>query len=326
MSGDNHLPAWLSEDPRDPIDLASIPYLERQTIVVVSDAEAAEARAALRGAALAPSSEKQLQVADRLRLDPLFALALASAVEVGWISRSRVDLVVKGLPYLPIVARRARDFQKTFRAWRRARTATLLISTTEQSQLRWPKGDPVRDQVYAGSPADAKTYYPLASFHDDVFFERASELRRLLSRLGARRVMAKHVVIGGSSGRGRLIGRAEQVGVPIVAKARKRVSRELEEMFDREMSSGSPKSHEEVTRDLHWIAKEPDWQELIDERFADRLRKDKLVFRADTDYGLGAGVQAAVSGLPADVKVGGKFKRYERRQIELEVEFDPLPG
>lgn len=98
-----------------------------------------------------------------------------------------------------------------------------------------------------------------------------------------------------------------------------------QEMFDREMSGGPPSPRDEMTRGLHWIAKEPDWQELIEERFADRLRRDKLVFRSDTDLGLGAGVDAAVEGLPAEVGVGGKLKRYQRRQVELAMEFDPLP-
>lgn len=323
MSPDRPLPSWLSGDPSVAIDVARLPYLERQTVIVVSDAEAEEARAALRGVALEQPHNAEPEISERLRTDPLFALALASAVELGWIRGPKADLVAKGLQYAPVLVGGARKFHKAYRSWRRARTATLLISTTEQAHLRWPKGDPVRDQVYAGSPADPHTYYPLATFHDDVFFERASELRRLLSRLGARRVMAKHSVVEGSRRRGGLAGRIEKLGVG--GKATRETSRDLEEMFDREMSGGAPSPRDEITRDLHWVVKEPDWQELIDERFADRLRKDKLVFRSDTDFGLGAGVKAAVEGLPAEVSVGGKFKRYERRQVELEMEFEPLP-
>lgn len=325
MPSHQALPSWLSGDPSEAVDVARLPYLERQTVIVVSDGEAAEARAALRGVALENSPSAAPEVGERLQTDPLFALALASAVELGWIRGPKADLLVKGLPYLPILAGRARDFHRTYRSWRRARTATLLISTTEQAQLRWPKGDPVRDQIYAGSPADPRTYYPLATFHDDVFFERASELRRLLSRLGARRVKATHSVVQGSGTRGRLTGGIEKLGASFRGKAAHNTSRNLHEMFDREMSGGAPSPRDEIAHDLHWVAKEPDWQELIEERFADRLRKDKLVFRSDTDFGLGAGVNAAVEGLPSEVSVGGKFKRYQRRQVELEMEFDPLP-
>ena len=92
--------------------------------------------------------------------------------------------------------------------------AALVISTAEARALRWPQGDPTKYELYIGSPADPRTYYPAASFHEDVLFERYGELRELLTRLGARRIEARVTAGANSTAQFQLVDRFRTLLAP----------------------------------------------------------------------------------------------------------------
>src|SRR3954447_18252992 len=66
MGSPRPLPRWLSSDPSEPLDVAALPYLERQAILVVTPEEAEDSRRSLMAAAAGewrPRSSVSLDVA-----------------------------------------------------------------------------------------------------------------------------------------------------------------------------------------------------------------------------------------------------------------------
>ena len=147
-------------------------------------------------AAAGGSKRGSIALARRHAGDDWSALSLASA-----------NVPIAGIAVGAAVAL-APSLLKAYRAWRKTRVAALVISTAEAKALRWPQGDPTKYELYIGSPADPRTYYPAASFHEDVLFERYGELRELLTRLGARRIEARVT-------RGRKFDGSVSAGVPL---------------------------------------------------------------------------------------------------------------
>lgn len=319
MADTNNLPIWLPQDPAATVDIPRLPYAERQTVVVVPVHEATQTRRALRAAAEGDADAvNDLVRSDRgVELEAWVGLALAAAVRFGVLGSPMARALEEILP------RAAKHAAAAFKAWRNSGISILVISTAEQDLLRWPKGDPVRNQIYAGSPADPRTYYPLASFHDDVFFERAQELRSVIRRLGAASMRARHTRIQAQDAKahGRLAIKAKVTGGLRGEKSR---FREREEVFNVTMAPAPPREREEVIADLAWLDREREWKELIEERYRDRLRKETLVFRDTTDYGLGAVLEAALRDLPAEVNLGGNFSRHEGSTYEIEATFEPF--
>ena len=313
------LPIWLPAEPGGVVDIPKLPYAERQTVVVVPAHEAMQARRALRSVAEGdPEGVNALVRNDRgAEAEAWVGLALAAAVSVGALAPPTARLLED------LVPKAAKQVAAAFKAWRTSGVSVLVISTDEQHLLRWPKGDPVRNQIYAGSPADPRTYYPLASFHDDVFFEHAQELRSLLRRLGAASLRARHTRVHSQDGdaRGRVALPGRLTGG---LRGERNRMKEREEIFNVTMAPAPPLDRETIAEGLAWLEREREWQELIGERHRDRLRRETIVFRDTTDYGLGASLEAAVKELPVEVKLGGDFKRHEGSTYEIEATFEPF--
>jgi hypothetical protein len=307
-SHDRGQPAWPPADPNAQVDVAQLPYLERQAVLVVSPDEAVRNRKTLLAAA-GGSKRDSIALARRHASDDWSALSFASAkVPMTGIA---VGAAIELAPSL----------LKAYRAWRKTRVAALVISTTEASALRWPQGDPTKYELYIGSPADPRTYYPAASFHEDVLFERYGELRELLTRLGARRIQARVT-------RGRKFDGSVSAGGPVPSAAgtlKADVNVQQSETSSREdlreMEPSEPLPHDRLSAGLHWYGREADWQRLAEHSRAGRTKREKIYFRHNSDYGLNAKFEAAIKHLPVSVNIGGKYSRYVETVWEIDVLF-----
>lgn len=307
-SRDRGLPAWPPADPTTQVEIAELPYLERQAVLVVSPEEAVQNRETLLAAARGGRRDS-IALAREHANDDWSALSLASA---------KVPLA--GIAVIAAVGL-APSLLATYRAWRKTRMAALVISTAEASALRWPRGDPTKHELYIGSPADPRTYYPAASFHEDVLFERYSELRELLTRLGASRIDAR--VTRGRSFDGSIAGDGPLPNAAGTVKGEAKLERsETSSREDlREMEPSEPLSEDRLSAGLHWYAREADWQRLAEHCRAGKAKHEKIYFRHNSDYGLNANFEAAIKHLPVSVNIGGRYSRYVETVWEIDVLF-----
>jgi hypothetical protein len=304
-------PGWLPRDPETPIDVPGLPYLERQAVLVVTPTEVQATRRALIET-LTPSR-------------PSISVSIGMPRQEGWVgiqlATARAMGLIKPWSSVMVFSGWAPTILAAYRAWRRTKVAALVISTDEAQQLRWPHGGPTKYELYIGSPADPRTYYPTASFHEDVLFERYGELRELLSRLGATRIAT-------SVSRGRRIDGSIQAGLDApnlpadvglsggIASAQHASREDL-----REMDSGSLPARDQLDAGLHWYARERDWQRLADLCYAGRAKRERIFFRQNTDYGLNANFEAAIKKLPVSVEIGGRYAKHVETVWEVEAEF-----
>ena len=197
----------------------------------------------------------------------------------------------------------------------------MVISTAEAKALRWPRGDPTKYELYIGSPADPRTYYPAASFHEDVLFERYGELRELLTRLGAHRIEARVT-------RGRTFDGSVSAGGPLPNAAgalKGEVNVQQSETSSRQdlrvMEPSEPLPEDRLTAGLHWYGREADWQRLAEHSRAGKTKREKIYFRHNSDYGLNANFEAAIKHLPVSVNIGGNYSRHVETVWEIDVLF-----
>jgi len=304
------VPRWLPNDAAQPLDVPSIPYLERQAVLVVDDDRARRSREALIAArsGAVTKSFRGLVAREEDKSSGWIGLVWA-AFPAGLLG----PLLLTGLSRAPAVF-------KAYRAWRGARVSALVISAEEARQLNWPRGDPNRHELYIGSPADRRTYYPTASFHEDVLFERYGELRELLSRIGATRIHAR--VTRGRGFDGSIHGEApvsDAVTVGAGGGAHKHEQSAREDV--RELKPSRPTSREEIAEGLAWFSREKDWQRLADLALAGRAARETIYFRQSNDFGLNANFEAAVKNLPVSVKIGGDYRQYVDTVWEVDAIF-----
>ena len=178
-SRDKRLATWPPADPRARVEIAELPYLERQAVLVVSPEEAVQNRETLLAAA-GGAKRSSITLARQHANDDWSALSLASA---------KVPLA--GIALVAVVGL-APSLLASYRAWRKTRMAALchLDRGSQRAAVAAGRSNEAR-ALYRQSGRPAGPDYPAASFHEDVLIERYGELRELLTRLGARRIEAR---------------------------------------------------------------------------------------------------------------------------------------
>lgn len=304
------LPPWLPEDPQQPIDVLSLPYIERQAVFVLSDRDTAQARAALLD--IAQGGRRTLAGHVIRRDDP----------SPEWLGIALSHLEARGQlpPHAAQALRLAPVVYRVFKEWRDTQIGALTISASEAEQLRWPKGDPARSTLYVGSPADPRTYYPAATFHDDVLTERYDDLVQLLSRLGARRLTTRVVRGRGLDGDMTAVVPTPQGSNVSVSAGQNRNIRSAHENYS-EMEPTEPVPRDELAVGLPWYPRERTWHRLADLRYEGRAKREHILLKQDSDHGLNARFEKAVTGSSLAAHIGGKYKRYEETTWEIDVEF-----
>lgn len=198
----------------------------------------------------------------------------------------------------------------------------LVVTDSQARNLRFPYGHPRRNIVYAADPGVGGKYYPVASFHRELFDAKVSEAIRLLSGLAATEMAVEYRK---GFDRGSVIdflaAPPEGAGVEIGGggKATSKVS------------SGAkiamklvPTRPAHVPKDLSWFPSERIWQTLAETRLESGLRTFDIELRYTDDFGIDGNLKAKIARV--GLEVGGSFTEYRETVWKLSGTFaEQLP-
>jgi hypothetical protein len=201
--------------------------------------------------------------------------------------------------------------------WRdkQRRKHVLLVPQSLSRHLSLPVGHPSRrNQVYAGHPADPKTYFPLAEFHRFMFEHKYAELLRLLSSLGAKKIKGKYIrgwkrdLITDTS--------LEAAQVKGSGHFSRNTADNSSIVCDIELNNDrKPK----LPDSLVWYPFENIWQELARERLNHGLTKITVNLEYVDDFGISAKLKTQIQA--AKFELGGRFKDHSQTIWEFAVDF-----
>lgn len=257
-----------------PDNAMTLPYTERQLIVVASDDAVEELK---RTATEEATANRQV--------DPSRALvATIAGGAIGFAATGGAEL---------------------WKTWRRTDSANLphlVVSATQAEHLSFPNGHPRRDVVYVGDPGVASKYYPAANFHRVLFEGKVAEAIRLLRSLGATEISIEYLE-GFDRGAGiDLSISPPSTGVDISAspnQTSKTSSRAKTTMHL------SPTMSAHIPTDLTWFHSEPLWQEVANARIESGLRSFTLDVNYMDDFGINPRLKAKIAGV--GLELGGTF-------------------
>jgi hypothetical protein len=177
--------------------------------------------------------------------------------------------------------------------------SVAFVTHEATTTLRFPRGEPVFGTLYAGHPTRPAEYFPVNSFHADVFDTKVAEAINLLHFLGAFNVSVQHV-------RGWTRGANFEVESPrlpfkIFGGARRGGSKSI--TFDGEYA---PTTAPALPEDLSWYDREPLWRALAEGRLHSGMTRFQLDVRYDQDFGIDLGLADSAEKL--GLRLGGEFK------------------
>jgi hypothetical protein len=178
----------------------------------------------------------------------------------------------------------------------------LAITGLEAGQLNVPHGHPRAGMIYAGHPLLplARSYFPVADFHQRVFEHKFAELLRILTSLGATRIE-----VSASEGWSSEVASKLDVALPDVAVGSKRKmqhSREQELLYQADLPNNTSTA---LPDDIVWYAFEETWKEVARQRLAHGLRNFRLQLTYRDDFGVTKEIAHALT--KAGFNLGGGF-------------------
>jgi hypothetical protein len=258
------------------IEVADLPYAERQRILVAADADVTAERVAA-----AEAMGEHGKVDWRL-------VAITAAGAIISPSTFAVETIVGAV-----------------RKLRESGFEVLTIARSEAQALVLPPGHPRDRVVYIGHPAAPSVYFPAASFHQLVFESKLSEAARLLMSLGAKELSVEHV-----RGWSHEFAANLSVSLPAVegpsATAKKTDSHQSSALFRATLIGDREPS---VPPGLVWLPHEPTWQQIAEGRMEYGLQEFDLSVRYEDDYGVNLGLKAEVQKVGLDL--GGRFETHQ---------------
>lgn len=198
----------------------------------------------------------------------------------------------------------------------RVENASIAIVTGQVvSDLSLPPG---AKRVFARHPSAILRYFPVATFHDDLFQDKLAELDRLLAHLGAKTVSIVYEHESGSSGKAEASaeGGTSTAGASAQGNRKDSKSAVLHSSFPR------PKHPPTIPPGLSWLHEEPLWRQMADLRISHGRLAYQLELKISKDYGVNAEVAAGMKGLK--LNIGGEYKVFEVKHIKIDVEFWPV--
>ena len=177
----------------------------------------------------------------------------------------------------------------------RAGLRILDVSESQAVGLHFPHGHPRRKVVYVGDPEVPNNYYPLGSFHREMFDSKVSEVTRLLMGLGATSISVEYTEGYKSGG-----------SIKFAASTPKDTDVELGGGIKRtsEINSNakitmnlSPTKRPEIPEGLVWFRHERQWQEIATARLEHGLQNFSLEVRYTDDLGIDANLVAKIHGV-----------------------------
>jgi hypothetical protein len=275
-----------------PLNPLSLPYTQRQMIVIEDDPVVRIERAQERSATSSTG-------VDWIKLAALTARALTGAGLIG----IAVDAAIEAV--------------KARNQFRQRGFNLLAIGTSEATGLVLPPGHPRAGVLYVGDPCVANVYHPAADFHRRVFESKFCEAIRLLMSLGATKLSVKHI-----SGWSREF--AAQLSVPISstesgkASVGSKTSGQSASLFEAAFSNGVTAK---IPDGLVWYTHEPMWRALAEGRLVYGLHDFTLNVRYEDDFGVNAGLKIAAG--KAGLELGGKFADHVSTIWEISGTFKP---
>jgi len=181
-----------------------------------------------------------------------------------------------------------------------------LIPKSWVAQLKLPPGHPREGVLYAGHPADPKTYIPIAAFHRFTFEHKFSELVSILMHLGAKKILVEYVRGWGSKLAASLSAGIPAAQVGASAGAEKKKDKTGKILYNVELSGTDSPS---IPDNLVWYPHESTWQMVAEGRLSFGLKNFSLQLEYQDDYGVNAGLKMNAEKVGFDV--GGEFERHE---------------
>lgn len=278
------------ESPPRSADLLSLPYQDRQTIIVVENPDT--------GAAW-----KNLPLPGRLR----FAASGVGALGVGLALAFGVPALIAGslggaiaLAYL----KRAR-YARSLR----------LVGREEANQLEFPLGPYRLNTAYTGHPWVANLYYPTAVFHRETFLHKLLEAVRLLESLGATEIRVE-----GETGSSEDITARLQIpsvqGISVEARGGKRNRAETGLLLTMALKGTA---RPRLATGLAWYEHEETWKTIAEARLKSGLESFDLRLTYEDDFGVTADFIANLQA--ARIGLGGQVHQYQAMTCRMSGKF-----
>ena len=275
----------------DTKSILSLPYSDRQLIVISDDELIAETKKKGR-------------------------LAVQGKEGVRWgeiVSAAILDLVP--LPFTRTLQVAA---QEALRAWGKARDSglkVLPVGKNEAEGISFPPGHPREGILYIGHPAMPHVYYTMADFHRVTFEHKFSEAIEVLMSLGATWIKVEHV-------QGWSNEFSSRISIPLAdasvsAKGGTKTSSGRKLLYEANL----PGVAASLPDDLVWYTHQPTWKSIALGRLKYGLTDFSMSVSYDDDFGINAGLKLSVAKTGLDV--GGSFEDHVSTTWHLEGKFLP---
>lgn len=175
----------------------------------------------------------------------------------------------------------------------------IFVTHEATAALRFPRGEPVFGTLYAGHPTRPTEYFPVNSFHGDVFDTKVAEAINLLHSLGAFSVSVQHVR-GWTRGANVEVG-GSRLPFKVLGGASRGATKSI--TFDGEYA---PTRAPALPDDLSWYDREPLWRALAEGRLRSGMTRFQLDVRYDQDFGIDLNLVDSAEGV--GLRLGGEFK------------------
>jgi hypothetical protein len=261
-----------------PLDVLSLPYSQRQLIIVQPDGVVEAARQAEANAATESTATNWADIAARV----------AKVVVGSWsVYGAAIELTVEAL-----------------KAWAKARESglnVLQVSHSEAASLHFPPGHSRQQTLYVAHPAIPAVYYTAAAFHRMTFEHKFAEAIELLMNLGAIHITVEHV-----HGWSRDFSARFSTPLPegeIDLSASKTTSTASRLLFDAVFDN---RTTPKLPENLVWYPHEPTWQTVAKGRLEFGMQQFSLSVNYEDDFGVNAGLKLRSQN--AGLELGGAFE------------------
>lgn len=188
--------------------------------------------------------------------------------------------------------------------------------------LHEPEGSFGLKTVYAGHPYSKATYIPVAHFHELLFKEKAREIVRICSTLGASKLSVTYVrqQIKSSGGKGFL---GAPIEIPMSVKAGiQNNSNRYQEIWHQATYKPAHAPSLPPKNELIWYETEPQWKQLVEDRLIHGLLEINLQVQSRQDYHVNG--QLALDLQSMGLSLGGEWIEQTQSLLTVEGEFVPL--
>lgn len=188
--------------------------------------------------------------------------------------------------------------------------------------LHEPEGSFELKTVYAGHPYSKTTYIPVAHFHELLFKEKAREIVRICSTLGASKLKVTYLRqhIHSSSKKASL---GLPVEIPGIAKADVQNNSTLhQEIWHQATYKPVHKPSIPPKSELIWYETEPQWKQLVEDRLVHGLLEINLQIQSRQDYHVNG--QLVTDLMSMGLSLGGEWVEDTQSLLTVEGEFVPL--